>query len=129
MVVFDKAGCDACERFHRRVLRDQAVRKLLGDFDVVRLDLDDTGERVITPDGEAVTAADWYQQLDLSYTPAVLFFNLHGHEVMRLDSEILPFRMEGTLQMMLDGVTAEDAQLQRWRKAKVIESLQRRARP
>jgi len=125
MVVFEKAGCAACERFHQRVLRDKSVRRLLGDFELVQLDLGNTRDRLVTPSGDPVTAADWYRQLDLSYSPAVLFFDRNGEEVMRLDSEILPFRMEGTLQMMLDGVSSNEAQLQRWRKAKVIESLQK----
>jgi thioredoxin-related protein len=127
MVVFENAGCEACQRFHRRVLSDKSIRRLLREFNLVQLDANEERQKLVTPGGAAITPKAWYRELDLSYFPAVLFFDEEGNEITRLDSEILRFRMEGTLQMVLDGVAANDAQLQRWRRAKVIESLQRNA--
>jgi thioredoxin-related protein len=127
MVVFENTDCEACQRFHRRVLSDKSIRRLLGDFELVQLDASEEVRKLVTPDGTAITPKAWYRELDLSYFPAVLFFNEAGEEITRLDSEILRFRMEGTLQMVLDGVAASDAQLQRWRRAKVIESLEQSA--
>ena len=127
MVVFENAGCEACQRFHRRVLSDKSIRRLLREFNLVQLDANEKGQKLVTPGGAAITPKAWYRELDLSYLPAVLFFDEEGNEIVRLDSEILRFRMEGTLQMVLDGVAENDAQLQRWRRAKVIESLQRNA--
>lgn len=126
MVVFESRGCEPCRRFHRRVLGDKSIRRLLNEFDAVQLDANEGASKVVTPDGAAMTPKAWYRKLDLSYSPAVLFFDHQGKEITRLDSEVLRFRMEGTLQMVLDGVTANEAQLQRWRRAKVIESLQKR---
>lgn len=125
MVVFENTGCEACQRFHRRVLSDKSIRKLLKRFDLVQLDAGEEDRKLVAPDGAAITPGAWYRRLDLSYYPAVLFFDESGKEVLRLDSEVLPFRMEGTLQMLLEGVTAKDAQLQRWRRQKVIESLKK----
>ncbi|MCB1773057.1 MAG: thioredoxin fold domain-containing protein [Gammaproteobacteria bacterium] len=127
MVVFESEGCEACQRFHRRVLADKSIRRLLMGFDLVQLDAYDDGKKLVAPAGVVTTPRAWYRELDLSYFPAVVFFDEGGQEIMRLDSEILRFRMEGTLQMVLDGVGAEDAQLQRWRRTKVIESLQKGA--
>ena len=127
MVVFENVGCEPCQRFHRRVLADKSIRRLLKEFHLVQLDANEVGQKLVTPSGAAMTPNVWYRELDLSYFPAVLFFDEEGKEITRLDSEILRFRMEGTLQMVLDGVAANEAQLQRWRRAKVIESLQKRA--
>lgn len=123
VVIFETSSCASCQRFHKRVIKDKSIRRLLGKFEVVQLDAESQGIKLITPDGKKTTAANWYEELDLSYAPAVLFFDKQGNEIMRIDSELLVFRMEGTLQMMLDEVPAEKAQLQRWRKTKVIESL------
>lgn len=126
LVVFERPGCDACERFHRRVLQDKAIRRLIGDFEAVQLDASDEQGRIVTPGGEKTSPAAWYRQLGLSYYPAILFFDEKGNEVMRLDSETLRFRMEGSLQLVLERAYEKDAQLQRWRRAKAIESIQRR---
>ena len=127
MVVFENTGCEPCQRFHRRVLADKSIRRLLREFDSVQLDANEVASKVVTPAGSAMTPKAWYRELDLSYSPAVLFFDRQGREITRLDSEILRFRMEGTLQMVLDGVAASEAQLQRWRRDKVIQSLQKSA--
>ncbi|MCG6870125.1 MAG: thioredoxin fold domain-containing protein [Gammaproteobacteria bacterium] len=127
LVVFEHPGCDACERFHRRVMQDRSVRRLIGEFEAVQLDAGDEDGRVVTPGGEKETPRGWYRRLDLSYLPAVLFFDERGREVMRLDSETQRFRMEGTLQLVLERAYTKDAQLQRWRRDKAIESVRRQS--
>jgi len=127
LVVFERPGCVACERFHRRVLQDKSVRRLIGGFEAVQLDASDEHGRVVTPGGEQTSPVSWYRRLGLSYYPAILFFDEQGGEVMRLDSETLRFRMEGSLQLVLDRAYEKDAQLQRWRRDKAVESVQRRS--
>jgi thioredoxin-related protein len=126
LVLFERPGCAACERFHRRVLRDKSIRRLIGEYEAVQLDATDEAGRVVTPDGSKLSPAAWYRRLDLNYLPAMVFFDEHGDEVMRLDSETQRFRMEGSLQLVLERAYEQDPQLQRWRRAKAIESIQRR---
>ncbi len=126
LVVFERPGCRSCERFHRRVLQDKSIRRLIGEYEAVQLDASDEQGRIVTPDGEKTSPASWYRRLGLNYHPAVLFFDEGGQEVMRLDSETLRFRMEGSLQLVLERAYEQDAQLQRWRRTKAIESIQRR---
>jgi hypothetical protein len=127
LVVFEESGCAACERFHRRVLQDKSIRRLIGEYEAVQLDARDEGGRVMTPAGEKRSPSEWYRKLGLNYLPAILFFDERGNEVMRLDSETLRFRMEGSLQLVLERAYEQDAQLQRWRRTKAIESIQRRS--
>lgn len=122
LVVFESGNCKACERLHRRVFSDEAVRELIGQFEAVQLDISDTAHRIVTPAGERVTARQWYQSLNLSYSPAIVFFDEAGGEVMRLDSETLRYRMEGSLQLVLERAYEDDAQLQRWRRTKAVEA-------
>jgi thioredoxin-related protein len=120
VVVFESPGCESCERFHRRVLADTAVRRLIGEYEAVQLDATDENGRMITPDGEKSTPSSWYRRLGLDYLPSIVFFDTGGQEVMRIDSETQRFRMQGSLQLVLAGTGAEDAQLQRWRRARAI---------
>ena len=121
LVLFEQPDCSACERFHNRVLADEAIRRLMGRFEVVQLDASDTATRLITPTGDRVTPKEWFAGLDLSYRPALVFFSEMGEEVMRLDSETQRYRMEGTLQLVLEKGYENDAQLQRWRRDKAVE--------
>jgi hypothetical protein len=127
LVVFEGSAFPACERFHRRVLQDKSVRRLIGGYEAEQLDARDEEGAVITPAGAKRSPADRYRELGLNYLPAILFFDEHGNVVMRLDSETLRFRMEGSLQLVLERASERDAQLQRWRRTKAIESTQRRS--
>ena len=124
LVVFERGNCDACERMHRRVLSDKSIRKLIEQFEAIQLDISDRTQRIITPEGEKLSPMQWYKRLNLSYTPAFVFFDESGQEVLRLDSETLRYRMEGTLQLVLERAYENDAQLQRWRRKKAIEATQ-----
>jgi thioredoxin-related protein len=124
LVVFERGNCEACERMHRRVLSDKSIRKLIGQFEAIQLDISDTTHRIITPEGEKISPMQWYKSLSLSYIPAIVFFDESGQEVLRLDSETLRYRMEGTLQLVLERAYEKDAQLQRWRRKKAIEAIQ-----
>ncbi|MGD8641301.1 MAG: ankyrin repeat domain-containing protein [Gammaproteobacteria bacterium] len=121
LVVFEEPDCSACERFHEKVLSDKSVRRLMGEFETVHLDASDTKTRVVTPNGERISPKQWFAKLDLSYRPATVFFDEKGKEVMRLDSETRHYRMEGTLQLILEKAYKQDAQLQRWRRDKAVQ--------
>lgn len=103
------------------------MRRLIGEYEAVQLNAGDEAGRVVTPDGERRSPADWFRALELNYLPAILFFDEDGREAMRLDSETLRFRMEGSLQLVLqlvlERVHEQDAQLQRWRRTKAMESI------
>lgn len=51
----------------------------------------------------------------------MVLFDETGKEVMRLDSETRRYRMEGSLQLVLEKGYQQDAQLQRWRRDKALE--------
>jgi thioredoxin-related protein len=127
VVIFEKPGCDSCELFHKRVLSDKSVRRLMGEYESVQLDATDTKTRVKTPDGKVMSPAEWYEKLELSYSPAIVFFDQQGKEAIRLDSETQRFRMEGTLQLVLAGGHKDDAQLQRWRWKKAVQVFNQQA--
>ncbi|MEW8692685.1 MAG: thioredoxin fold domain-containing protein [Candidatus Thiodiazotropha endolucinida] len=121
LVLFERPNCGACERFHRRVLADQSIRRLMHEFETVQLDASDSTTRLINPKGERTTPSEWYARLDLAYSPSMVFFDDTGREVLRLDSETQRFRMEGTLQLVLEKGYEKDAQLQRWRRDKAVQ--------
>lgn len=89
LVVFDRPGCEPCERLHRTVLSEPSVREMLGRLHAVQLDATDATTRIVLPDGSESTAAAWADRLGLIHAPALLFFDEGGEEVVRADSELL----------------------------------------
>ena len=55
VVVFNRGGCTACERFDERILRDEEIRQLFSNFHAVQLDREDVSTKIIDPKGRAIT--------------------------------------------------------------------------
>lgn len=120
MVLFERPDCEACDRFHHRVLQNKPIRRLIQRFEAIQLDATDSKTSVVTPDGNQLSPEKWFKQLDLQYSPSMVFYDEKGNEIMRLDSETKPWRMEGTLQLILAGDYKNDTQVQRWRRDKAV---------
>jgi thioredoxin-related protein len=120
LVLFEQPDCDSCDRFHERVLTDKPIRRLLKQFDTLQLDATDTKTAVVTPEGSRIAAKTWYNRLGLNYYPAMVFYDEEGNEITRLDSETKRWRMEGTLQLILEKSYTKDTQVQRWRRDKAV---------
>jgi len=115
LVLFEQRDCHACDVLHSRPLQNPLIRDLLRSFEVVQLDMwADTP--VLTPTGERTTARRWAEDLELFYTPTLLFFDQNGEEIMRVDSVVYFFRMQRVLHYLLSGVWHQGMSVQGWLK-------------
>lgn len=121
LVLFEQPDCQPCREFHRTVLQQVPIRTHLRAFEVVQLDLLDDRSPVLTPKGQRLTPRGWADQLQLIHAPALLFFDETGSEVLRLDAETGPYRLEGALQYVLEKAYLETPQFQHWRRQKSLE--------
>jgi thioredoxin-related protein len=113
MVVFEQSHCHACDLFHSNLLKNIDIRALLSRFDVVQLDMwADTP--VITPQGLKVTASQWAKNLDLFYTPTLLFFDEQGQEIIRIDSTVQLYRLYRVMMYVLDKIYLNYPLFLRW---------------
>jgi thioredoxin-related protein len=131
LVLFERRRCESCVRFRRVALGAPKVRALLKRFEVVRLVVDNPAAVLMTPAGDRTTAEQWADTLGLTHAPALVFFDRHGREVLRVDSELL-INAQGEavvdrdpkiignvaarLQYVLHGSYKEYPQFQQWRK-------------
>lgn len=122
LVLFEQPDCQPCREFHRTVLQQDSIRTHLRAFEVVQLDLLDDRSPVLTPKGQRLTPRGWADQLQLIHTQALVFFDETGSEVLRLDAETGPYRLEGALQYVLEKAYLETPQFQHWRRHKTLES-------
>ena len=121
LVLFEKKGCDECEAFHRDVLTLKHVRETLGNFQVVRLDVEDNKTPVLLPDGKFTTPAKWYQQSTFSRLPALAFYNEKGKQSLKTDAFVGDSRMMNSLNYMLEKAYLKDWTYQQFARSKGLE--------
>lgn len=120
-VFFEQAHCPDCERLHRRVLTDPAVREEIRAFHVVQLDRWSDTE-LVTPRSERTTARAWASQLGIGFLPTIVLFAADGTEVIRAEAALRPFHVAGLFAYVSSGAWRKQPSFQRFLAARA-ESL------
>lgn len=126
LVIFETVSCEECEDFHAGVLALKEVRDMLMKFEIVRLDAGDKRTPVLAPDGSRVTPAQWFQKTSFTRTPALLFFDENGNEVLSTDALVQRQRMMNSLVYVLERAYEKDWSYQRFARSKGIERYQKK---
>ncbi len=97
LVLFEHPRCHACDVLHGDTLSEPEVENQLQSLDIVQLNtFSDT--KIITPSGVKTTASEWADQLNLTFAPALLFFDEQGNEILRVESVIRLYRLNNVLR-------------------------------
>ena len=112
-VVFETPDCAACDELHREGFRRKEVLALVKRFDVARFAL---GARtgLTTPDGRTIGAAAWARELDVTYTPTIVFFDPGGVEVFRVSAYLRPFHLASSFDYVATGAYRSEPSFQRY---------------
>lgn len=114
-VFFEQHECHACDILHTEPLSDPETRAMLGDFEVVQLDMwSDT--KVVTPQGKRTTAREWAGDLGIFYAPTIVFFDERGQEIIRVDAVVRLYRLQGVVEYVHAKGYLEAPTYQRWRQ-------------
>ncbi len=121
LVMFEQPKCHACDVLHSEPMQNPLVRDRLKDFDMVQLDVWDRQTPVLTPDGRRLTPHQWAVDLELFYTPSLLFFDERGREVFRVDSVVQFFRLASVLRYVAEQGYREYPLFQHWKIANAAQ--------
>ncbi|MGB1110256.1 MAG: thioredoxin fold domain-containing protein [Gammaproteobacteria bacterium] len=113
MVIFDEADCQECNHVLGELFQDPIIRPQLERLDLVRLNLNEQTP-VVRADGSRSTAKDWYAELGFNRSPAFVFFDEHGNQVMTTDAMMLHARLNNTLGYVLERAYEEGIRYQRF---------------
>lgn len=116
-VYFESADCAECATLHERILKDKATRKLVLQANNVQLDVASSAP-LTTPDGKKTDAGRWAQELGISYTPSVVFFDSQGKEVMRISAFIKTFHFQSVYAYVLEKAYLREPEFQRYISAR-----------
>ena len=99
-VFFEEPNCQECDNFYQTLMPLKQTQDYLKQMQVIRFNaLSD--EKLITPSGKRTTAKDWYDELKLTYKPAIVFFDKNGGEVIRKDAFFKEFHFHSILTYVL----------------------------
>ncbi len=112
-VFFESADCAQCQTMHQRILKDKATRKLVMQANNVQLDIAST-QQLTTPAGNRVSAWHWAQDLGITYTPSVVFFDRQGKEVMRINAFLKTFHFQSIYAYVLEQAYLREPEFQRY---------------
>jgi thioredoxin-related protein len=115
VVFFEQRDCHACDILHTGPLAEERTLELIDGFDVVQLDMWSDAP-VLTPDGRRLTASQWARSLGIFYSPTLVFFDEHGREIIRVDSVVRLYRLQGVLEYVGTKGYLEAPTYQLWRK-------------
>jgi thioredoxin-related protein len=123
-VLFETPYCAGCDEMHREGFRRPEVKAQLVKFDVVRLSLLDDTE-IVAPGGETLPASEFARQLNVVYTPSIVFFDGSGREVFRIEAYLRPFHLAASFDYVSSGAYARQPSFQRFLQAKAVRMRER----
>ncbi len=113
-VFFEQGDCHACDLLHTGPLNEPTTVDEIFKMETVQLNIwSDTP--VVTPDGRRTTAREWAKDLNLFYTPTIIFFDYAGKEIMRIDSVVQYYRLLGVLEYINSKAYLTNPDFQLWR--------------
>ncbi len=112
-VFFESTDCENCRLTHEKILSDAPTRKLVEQLNNVQFDVN-SDKPVSTPDGRQMTVSAWANELQIGYTPTVVFFDRLGKEVMRIDAFFKTFHFQSVFAYVLEEAYHQQPSFQRY---------------
>jgi thioredoxin-related protein len=102
IVYFGQKYCAYCRQFLEKDLNREDIQAYMRQhFDVIGIDIH--GHRqVVDPSGNEFDEAGYAVQENTNFTPSVIFFDVEGHEVLRLRGYYPPYRFRAALEYVAD---------------------------
>ena len=112
---------------HREGFQRPEVAKQLARFDIARFAL---GERiaVVAPNGKKTTVDAWARELNIAYTPTIVFFGENGREAFRVEAYVRPFHLAASFDYVSSGAYRKEPSLQRFIQTRA-EQMRERGQP
>lgn len=113
VVFFESKNCKNCESFHNKVLNDETTRSILKELTVIQLDLH-SNTKITTANGKELTAQQWAKQLNVNFSPTIVFFNQSGKEIIRSEAVFKTFHFQSIADYVKTESYKHEAQFQRY---------------
>ncbi len=124
MVLFEQKVCADCDEMHGEGFTRPDVAALVKRFRSARVDIA-SSEKLKTPAGETLPMRDWARKLNIVYTPSIVFFDVGGREVFRVEGYLRPFHLASSLDYVASAEYRKQPEFQRYIEARATARRQR----
>ncbi|WP_320416305.1 hypothetical protein [Candidatus Reidiella endopervernicosa] len=98
---------------HGDTLKRKPLQQAMAYFDVALVDIW-SNDPLITPDGKRTTARNWAKQMNVQFTPSLLFFDSTGSETFRTEAYLRAFHVESAMLYVSSGAYNSEPEFQRF---------------
>jgi len=112
-VYFESGDCENCRVLHQRILTDQTTRRLVTKMQNLQFDIH-SQQKITLPGGNQSTVKQWVAELDIAYTPSVVFFDTSGVEVIRIGAFMKTFHFQSVYDYVLQKAYLQEPSFQRY---------------
>jgi thioredoxin-related protein len=116
-VFFEEPNCPECDDLHKRLMSLDENKNAFSAMQVIQLNAI-SDEKLITPAGKKTTASKWYEDLSLTYKPAIVLFDKSGKEIIRVDAMFKAYHFNGVLTYVLSEEYKTQPNFQRYLEGK-----------
>ena len=67
---------------------------------------------LVAPDGRTLSVQAWARELDVAYTPSIVFFDTAGREVFRISAYLRPFHLASSFDYVASGAYRDEPAFQ-----------------
>ncbi|MHC8733688.1 thioredoxin family protein [Arenicellales bacterium IMCC56312] len=112
-IYFEQSNCRQCDILHQKVLTQSLVQNQAKQIKSFQFDMW-SNTPVTTVDGRQITVREFAQDLNVQFSPTVIFFDSTGKEVMRMDGAFKTFHTYGIFRYVNEIAYLEEPNFQRY---------------
>lgn len=113
VVLFEQKVCGTCDDLHKNVMSRPDTRRYFQKLSVAQLDMW-SPTPIVTPAGNRTTTAAWAKELNIAYVPSLVFFDVQGAEVMRIEAYFKAFHVQSIADYVQSGAYLKEPNFQRY---------------
>ncbi len=117
MLLFEQGNCSECNDLHGDLFRRLPVYKQLQQFTIAQVDIN-SPENIVTPDGKHMSQKELAKQLNIQYTPAILFYEAgnvsKASPVFRSEAYLKNFHIQAVFDYILTKAYLSEPEFQRF---------------
>ncbi|WP_026289567.1 thioredoxin family protein [Thioalkalivibrio sulfidiphilus] len=120
LVFFEQEQCTACDELHLDILARDHSNELLDQFNIAHVNIW-SRDPVTTPSGKRMEAREWAREMNVIFTPTLVYMHPEDGEVIRTEGYFRTFHVQGVMHYVLSGAYREQPELQRYLDARAYE--------
>lgn len=113
LVLFEQKKCKDCDEMHNDMFKRKETLKEIKAFNVARVDMW-SKDKVVDFNGQSISAKKLAEQLNVTNSPSLIFFDKKSNEVFRIDAYLKSFHLQSVLDYISSAAYKKQPNFQRF---------------